>query len=329
MDALVDQYGRRIRYLRVSITDRCNLRCFYCAPGRAPDLLERRDLLSYEEILRVIRVAAQMGVVKVRVTGGEPLVRRNVCDFVGNVIRIPGIEDVSVTTNGVLLKEMARPLRDAGLRRINVSLDTLNPARFKTIAGRDLYHEVREGIAHAEEAGFNPSKINVVVMRGFNDGDVEDLAGLTMEKPYFVRFIERMPIGNGIPHNGTAFVSVAEIRSRLEYSAPLIPVQNGSLDGPAQRFRYPSGRGEIGLIGAVSSHFCESCNRLRLTPDGKLRPCLFSEGETDLKGVLRKPGSDSELAALLLLAVASKPKSREMTNGSCRVNRRGMSAIGG
>ncbi|MEW6349269.1 MAG: GTP 3',8-cyclase MoaA [Thermodesulfobacteriota bacterium] len=329
MDALVDQYGRRIRYIRVSITDRCNLRCFYCAPGRAPDLLQRTELLSYEEMLRIIRVAATMGVVKVRVTGGEPLVRRNVSDFVGNVLRIPGIADVSVTTNGVLLKEMAGPLFAAGLRRINVSLDTLHASKFKTITGLDLHHAVREGIAHAEEVGLCPIKINVVVMRGFNDDDVEDLAGLTLAKPYSVRFIECMPIGNGTRLHKTVFVSVAEIRSRLELHGPLIPVQSGGLDGPAQRFRYPSGKGEIGLIGAVSSHFCGSCNRLRLTPDGKLRPCLFSEGELDVKDVLRRHGSDSELADLLLRAAAAKPKSRDANNRGCRINPRGMSAIGG
>lgn len=329
MGNLVDQHGRQINYLRVSITDRCNLRCFYCTPGGSPDLLERAELLSYEEILRVIRVSAMMGVFKVRLTGGEPLVRRDVCDLVKAVTRVPGIADVSLTTNGVLLKEMARPLFDAGLRRINVSLDSTNPAKFKEITGHDLFYAVLEGISEAEEVGFHPIRINVVVMRGVNDDDLGDFAKMSIEKPYSIRFIEYMPVGDVSAHDGSAFISTTEIRRRLETFGFLLPVQNTALDGPSRRFRYTSGRGEIGLIGAMSSHFCHSCNRLRLTPDGKIRPCLFSEGEVDVKQHLRMPGSDLKLADALLKAVAIKPKSRKVETGDRSTVRRGMFAIGG
>lgn len=329
MDALVDPYGRKIDYLRVSITDRCNLRCFYCVPSGPPDLLERSELLSFEEILRVIRVAATLGVVKVRLTGGEPLVRRNVCDLVRKVNDIPGIAEVSLTTNGVLLKQMGRSLFEAGLRRINVSLDTMNPEKFNTITGRDLYHQVWEGITEAESVGFRPLKINVVVVRGVNDDEVGDFAQLAMEEPYAIRFIEYMPIGNPATQNGSRFVSIEAIKQRLEAFGRLFSVPSRALAGPALRYRYAWGRGEIGLIGAVSSHFCHSCNRLRLTSDGRIRPCLFSDRETDVKGFLRMPASDAEIAGVIRRAVVGKPKSRTMDNESCRITRRGMSAIGG
>lgn len=326
---LEDQHGRQVNYLRVSITDRCNLRCFYCAPHGSPNLLERSGLLSYEEILRVIRVSAAMGIFKVRFTGGEPLVRRGVCDLVKAATRVPGIEDISMTTNGVLLKEMARPLYDAGLRRINVSLDSTNPEKFKAITGRDLFHVVLEGISEAEEVGFHPIRINVVVMRGVNDDDLGDFARMSAEKPYSIRFIEYMPIGDSPAHDVSAFISTTEIKRHLENFGSLLPVQRTALDGPSQRFRYAMGRGEIGLIGAMSSHFCHSCNRLRLTSDGKIRPCLFSEGELDVKQLLRTGGSDSQIAGMLLKAVAQKPESRKAETADRSINRRGMSAIGG
>lgn len=329
MDQIVDGFNRRIDYLRISITDRCNLRCSYCMPSSGLRLRRHDDILSYEEILRIVRVAAAMGVRKVRVTGGEPLLRRNLVQLIGEIRAIPGIMDLSLTTNGVLLKSMAEPLWKAGLRRINVSLDTLNPLKFRKITGRDYHRNVWEGIYLAEEVGFSPIRLNTVVMKGVNDDELEHLARISMSRPYAVRFIEYMPVGTTLPWDRAKFMSAAEIKGRLEVFGSLIPVPRSRLDGPSERYRFEAGKGEIGLIGAVSNHFCHTCNRLRLTADGKLRPCLLSDDEIDVKAALRADCSDKELQGLILSAAARKTETRRLSNGGIRHDGRSMSGIGG
>lgn len=329
MDHIVDGFNRRIEYLRVSITDRCNLRCKYCMPPSGLRLGMHEDILSYEEILRVVRVAAAMGVKKVRITGGEPLLRRNVLQLIRAIKAVPGINDLSLTTNGVLLKTMAGALWKAGLRRINVSLDTLNPLKFRKIAGRDHHRNIWEGIAQAEHVGFSPIRLNTVVMRGVNDDELDHFARLAMNRPYAVRFIEYMPVGSLVPWDRSKFMSGAEIKERLEAFGPLIPVPRSNFDGPSERFRFQYGKGEIGLIGAVSKHFCHTCNRLRLTSDGKLRPCLLADDEVDVKTALRGDCSDGELRRLILGAVARKMETSRLATGNIHQSGRSMSGIGG
>ena len=324
-----DRCNREITYLRVSITDRCNLRCLYCMSPRGVRLLDHADILSYEEILRVVEVSARLGITKVRLTGGEPLLRRNVCELVRAITNVPGVQDVSLTTNGVLLQDMARPLRDAGLRRINVSLDTLSPLNFRRITRRDLYSDVWRGIREAETVGFDPIRINVVTIRGINDDELGRFAQLSREKPYSFRFIEYMPTGNLDDWDVWKFMPADEIRTRLEEYGPLLAIPRNGSDGPSCRFRFPDGVGEIGLISPISHHFCDSCNRLRLTADGKLRSCLFSDFEVDVKGPLRDRCSDTELARLIRESIAKKPKKHGITTETKQGRLPAMSRIGG
>jgi GTP 3',8-cyclase len=307
----VDKHDRTISYLRVSITDRCNMRCIYCMPesGLSPlSLLKHEDVLSFEEIVRVVRIAAGIGITKVRLTGGEPLVRRNVLRLVSEISNIPGIQDVGLTTNGVALKDMARPLWQAGLRRINVSLDTLNSLKFQRITRTPYYKQVRDGIAEAEATGFRPLKINAVVIKGINDDDIVRFGRLSMEKPYAIRFIEYIPMSNEQPWDPSMFLSGADIISRLEVLGTLIPVERTPHDGPSLRYRFRSAKGEIGLISAMSHSFCPSCNRLRLTSDGQLRPCLLSDRQVDVREGLRSGCSDEQIRSLILNAIANKPR---------------------
>lgn len=329
MAANVDHYNRRINYLRVSVTDRCNLRCIYCLPVKDLRLLNQTHILSYEEILRVIEAAAEAGIDKVRLTGGEPLVRRNFMHLVSSVCRISGIEDVSITTNGVLLKEKAQELFDCGVRRINVSLDTLDSAKYAEITGRDFFDAVREGLKEAEAVGFSPIKINVVAIRGVNDDELARFADLSVKKAYHVRFIEYMPIGHDSHWTAKKYISSDEIRSGLESFGPLHKVTRSTYDGPAQRYRFESAKGEIGFISALSHRFCPSCNRLRLTADGKLRPCLMSDDEVDIKTPLRKGCSNDDLKELFQEAINRKPKRYRAEILEKAEALRPMSAIGG
>lgn len=324
-----DHFRRQITYLRVSITDRCNLRCSYCMPPQGLGLLEHSDILSYEEILRMVNVAAQMGVTKVRLTGGEPLLRRNVCHLISSIRSLPGIEEVALTTNGVLLKSMARPLWEAGLRRINISLDTLNPLKFKKITRRDLYREVWSGIREAEVVGFHPIRINVVAIKGLNDDELGCFARLSMKKPYCFRFIEYMPMGNLSEWDASRFMSGSETAARLAEYGPLHPIPRQMRDGPCRRFRFDGALGEIGLINPISNHFCSSCNRLRLTADGKLRSCLLFDREVDVKHPLRGQCSDQELRSLIRAAIARKPREHTVHTQSQQQSLRHMSRIGG
>lgn len=325
---LIDRYNRVLNYLRVSITDHCNLRCIYCVPRGEIHWLSHDQILRYEEILRLIKIGADMGIAKVRITGGEPLVRKGVYDFLTELKTISGLSDVSLTTNGVLLAENIARIRATGIRRINVSLDTLNRQKFKKITGRDQYDKVWRGILSAHEMGLKPIKINIVALKGINEDELIDFARLSFSYPFQIRFIEHMPIGTfGAAIGG--HLLAPEIKSRLDILGRLIPIQKGAYDGPAERFRFKDAIGEIGFIRPLSRHFCAHCNRLRLTASGQLRTCLLSDSQVDLKGPLRGGCSDRELAEIFLNAVRHKPAEHHLSDtGNGNVNS-GMSAIGG
>jgi len=326
--APVDRYRRRIDYLRFSVTDRCNFRCIYCMPSEGVPRLTHEDVLRYEEILRLVSISTRMGISKVRITGGEPLVRKDILYLCRNIARIEGLQSISLTTNGLLLSRFAKPLRDAGIQRVNVSLDTLKPERFKAITRRDGFHQVWQGIEAAREEGLHPIKLNVVMMRGVNDDEIEDLAGLTWRYPFHVRFIELMPFGDR--EHGGKFLSADELMDRLEKMDALVPANSRNSNGPARHYRFPGAPGKIGVISPVSHHFCPTCNRLRMTADGKLRTCLFSTEETDLKTPLRRGASDEEIMALIRRAVARKPREYACDEELARkCIARPMSAIGG
>lgn len=310
MGALPSSFGRRIEYLRISVTTRCNLRCVYCRPsGYGTEL--REHLLTFDEMLRITRLLAGTGLRKVRLTGGEPLVRPGVVDFVGALSRIEGIEDLALSTNGLLLAKYARSLREKGLRRVNVSLDTLDPEAFRRITGGGRLEAVLEGIRAAQEAGLHPIKLNCVVVRGFNDDQVEALAALTLEEPWSVRFIEYMPIGGDEEQYAGRFVPASEVKARLEARfGELEPLPWAGVSA-AREYRIRGGMGSVGLITPMTEHFCAGCNRLRLTADGKVRPCLLTEIETDILGPLRRGISDEELLALLGVASRFKPEHHE------------------
>jgi cyclic pyranopterin phosphate synthase len=321
-----DANGRAINYLRVSVTDRCNLRCFYCTPVHGLNLIPHSEILSYEEILAVVEAGLHLGIRKVRVTGGEPLVRRGLTDFIEKLAGLCGISEVALTTNGVNLGQMAHQLKAAGLSRINVSLDSLERKPFASITGLDALDRVLEGISVAEQAGFAPIKINMVVIGGSNEDQVEAFARLTLDRPLEVRFIEFMPVGDKIAWSPGKVVSAAWITSRIEKQfGPLTALnERRPDDGPARRFAIAGAKGTLGFINAMSGHTCADCNRLRLTADGRIRPCLFSDLEFDVKTLLRQGAGQGEIVSLLEKAIAKKPASR--TQAPCR---RPMSTIGG
>lgn len=324
---LVDHHQRVIDYLRVSITDLCNLRCLYCRPPEGVTLLSHQDILRYEEILTVIRVARDLGIKKIRVTGGEPLVRRGVLGFLHELSELDGIEDVGLTTNGTLLPSMAWDLRSAGLKRINVSLDSLRKDVFKHITGRDHLHDVLSGIDAVMQAGLNPVKINVVLLRGINEEDVPSFARMTLYKPVDIRFIERMPFGPEELKNSPGSFGAREALEIIRHEVgDLQPVERDVMDGPATMFRLRGGLGRIGVIDPVTGHFCGTCNRLRLTARGTLRPCLLSPKEIDIKSALRRQATARELAQIFTTAVLSKPIG---SGCSVRSVQEGMNMIGG
>jgi cyclic pyranopterin phosphate synthase len=326
---LLDPYRRKINYLRISVTDRCNLRCCYCMPEEGIPLIPHEAILTYEEILRIVRVFAAEGISKVRLTGGEPLVRKGIVDFVACLSQIEKIKDLSLTTNGILLKEFARDLKQAGLKRINISLDSLRKDRFCQITRKDEFERVWTGIEEALRVDLFPIKINMVAIQGINDDEIESFARLTLHLPLIVRYIEYMPSGNGEEWKASEILTIPQIKSRLESVSKLIPIPSDRWDGPAKRFRMEGAVGEIGLIGPISSHFCEDCNRLRLTPDGKIRTCLFSDEEIDVKELLRKGGSDRDLKERLLMALRTKPERHHISTYQFKKCQRNMSAIGG
>lgn len=331
MNTLRDHYKRHINYLRISITDRCNLRCTYCMPPEGIFHLSHRDILTYEEIVRLAQIALNEGISKIRITGGEPLVRKGVVNLVHSLSRLEGIQDLSMTTNGILLSDYAQPLAAAGLQRVNVSMDSLQPGLFRDITrGGDL-SLVWRGIEKAQAAGLSPIKINVVAIQGSNESEIVDFARLTINNDYQVRFIEFMPIGNGNGWEQGRYLSCSSIKTLIEKQHPLSPVYHSreGMSGPAELYRLAGARGMIGFINPVSRHFCATCNRLRLTADGKLRPCLFSDQEIDVRQALRSGGSDEALKELLHRALSSKPKGHTLMEPTFRKCTREMVAIGG
>lgn len=307
---LTDGCKRRIDYLRLSITDKCNLRCTYCMPSEGVPKLHHDDLLRYEEVLRLARVVVAMGITKIRITGGEPLVRKDLIYLCRSIAQIPGLDSLSLTTNGVLLAEYAEALAGSGIQRVNISLDTLRRERFLAITCRDALDDVWRGIKAADRAGLRPVKLNVVVMHGINDDEIEDLARLTLTHPYHVRFIEFMPFkSEDFDHR---YLSSEEILARLRAIGALEETSSRNSNGPARYFRFQGGVGKIGLISPISHHFCPACNRLRLTSDGKLRTCLFAGVETDLRTMMREGASDEALVRRILDAVLIKPKQHEL-----------------
>ncbi len=326
---LTDTFARTINYLRVSITDQCNLRCMYCTPVDIQKMANI-ELLTYEEILRVVGLAVGLGIKKVRLTGGEPLVRRGVLDFIRQLAALPDLEEIRLTTNGVLLPDMIDDLYDAGIRKLNISLDSLQSEKFRQITSLDKFSKIWQGIERAKEMKFEAIKINVVAMRGINDDEIIDFAKLTLNNPYQIRFIEFMPIGPAVEAQKNKFISSAEIIQRISSLGTLTPVERHKLHGPARILRLPKAIGSLGFISPLTNHFCDTCNRLRLTSEGKLRACLLTDQESDLKYVLRTGGSDSEISQLIIDTVKNKPKghllSKAQEKGSCHGR---MSRIGG
>ncbi len=324
----VDRYERKIDYMRLSVTDRCNLRCVYCMPEEGVPKLTHGDILTYEEIVRLAAIAVRMGIGKIRITGGEPLVRRGIIDLCGAISRFAGLESLSITTNGVLLSRFAGELFEAGVKRLNISMDTLDPEKYARITRRDCFHEVWRGIETAREVGFNPIKLNAVAIRGINDDEIEDLARLIYRYPFHVRFIELMPFQSD--DRDREFLSADEILGRLSRMGPLVPVQSRNSNGPARHYTFPEALGKIGIISPVSNHFCPTCNRLRLTADGRLRTCLFAVDETDLLTLLRRGASDEEIISAIRAAVSQKPEKHLLNSDVFRkCAHRPMSAIGG
>ena len=306
-----DQHGHRISYLRVSVTDRCNERCAYCMPGELHEWLPREGILTFEETLRLIRIASTLGVSKVRITGGEPLTRRGVVDLIGGVAKIPGVEDIGLSTNGTLLARdaMAKRLRDAGVRSVNISLDTLDRHVYAQITGRDFHEQALEGIDAAIKAGFEQIKLNTVLMRSRNDDQLVPLIEFAGEHRLILRFIELMPVSTIEVLSDENFMSILHAKRAIDsHFGSLIPDTSFRTNGPATYYQVPGREQRIGFIGAMTNlHFCESCNKLRLTCDGKLRPCLGSALEFDIMRPLRAGASDDELREFFVDVVDRKP----------------------
>lgn len=324
-----DMFQRNINYLRVSVTDKCNLRCIYCMPEEGVELRPHGDILSLEEIYKIIQSAVLMGIRKVRFTGGEPLVRKGIISLIKMVNEIPEIDDIALTTNGILLPEMAAELKKAGLKRVNISLDTLSPEKFARITRVGRLSKVWLGLEAAREAGFDPVKINTVIIRGFNDDELKDFVELTKEAPLHIRFIELMPIGASKYCAQESYVSTQELIDRISRDFNILPEKEVPGSGPAKYYRIPGALGTIGFISPISNHFCGNCNRLRLTAEGQLRPCLQSPKEIDLKTPLRRGASPMELANIFRMAVNSKPEKHDMEQSGWEGNTRFMTQIGG
>jgi len=324
----LDRFGRKIHYLRISLTDHCNLRCVYCMPEQMT-FRPTAEMMQDDEVLYLTRLFADLGFNKVRLTGGEPSVRANIVDIVRGIAATPGIGSVSMTTNGILLSKLAKPLAGAGLERVNVSLDTLNPAKFHRLTRFGDIEDVWEGILAAEAAGLKPVKINSVVVREYNEEDVVDLARLTIDHPWQIRFIEMMPFAGATDLQVGQTVSAGEMKVRIEQAlGPLTPAKDGGLDGEASVFTISGAKGDVGFISSVSAPFCASCARARLTSDGILRMCLLREYEIDLLTPLRQGASLEDLRNMVLDAVWNKPWGHGLADGEIPLNRV-MSEIGG
>ncbi|MCE1225988.1 MAG: GTP 3',8-cyclase MoaA [Geobacteraceae bacterium] len=324
---LKDTHGRRINYLRLSVTDRCNLRCFYCMPREGVPDVGHSGILSFEELQMIAECAVGLGIEKIRITGGEPTVRSGLVGFLARLSAIPGLCHLALTTNGLLLEEMAADLYQTGVQRLNVSLDSLNPQRFQEITrGGDL-RKVLAGLDAAVAAGFPPPKINVVIMRGINDGEILDFAELTRSRGCSVRFIEYMPVVKEDGWQRLCF-SGEKVLQRIRGQYPLEPVNKGDFAGPSQDYRIPDAAGSIGIITAVSSHFCVDCNRIRVTARGQAKGCLFSDRKTDLLPFLR-PRNGQALSGALQRIVASKPEGHGIRCGEYEHSNFSMAQVGG
>ena len=324
----IDRYGRRIHYLRISLTDHCNLRCLYCMPEEMV-FQPSAELMQDDEILTLVRLFVSLGFDKIRLTGGEPTIRAHVVSLVQQIANTPGVNTLTMTTNGIRLSRMARPLAQAGLQRVNISLDTLNPDKFQTLTRWGSFKDVWSGIQAAEDAGLTPIKINAVVVRGYNESDMADLARLTLDHPWHIRFIEMMPFGGNNDFQTSQLVTASEMRAYIETKlGQLESVNDGDLDGEARIFQLPEAHGDIGFISSVSSPFCHSCTRARLTADGRLRLCLLREGEVDLLTPLRSGATMEELRHLIIDGLWYKPWGHGLAEGIIPLNRE-MSEIGG
>ncbi len=325
---LTDTFGRIHNNLRISVTDRCNLRCVYCMPEEVT-FIDKRELLTFEEIAQFVRAAVPLGIDKIRLTGGEPLMRRDLPELVKLIAAIPGIKDIGLTTNGILLADHAQSLYDAGLRRINISLDTLDPVRFREVSRRDGLETVIDGILAAKQAGFHPVKVNAVAIRGITEHEVVPLGKFARQHGLEMRFIEYMPIGADHWERNKVYFA-HEIMEQLEREiAPLVPADDYDPRAPAMDFVYTDGGGRIGIIASVSRPFCMSCNRIRLTADGKLRNCLFALDEVDVKSLLRGDAGDQAIQEVIRQNVQAKWEGHEINTARFVKPQRTMHAIGG
>jgi GTP 3',8-cyclase len=323
-----DAFGRHIHYLRVSLTDKCNLRCVYCMPEQMI-FRPNEEMLTEDEFITVLQAASALGFDKFRLTGGEPTVHPGIVRITKAISQLPTTREIAMTTNGLKLKQLAEPLKRAGMARVNVSIDSLDPVKFKRITRWGHVEDVLEGIHAAEDAGMVPIKLNAVVIRGFNEDDVVPLAALTLDKPWQFRFIEVMPFGDVAEFQQASAVTTAEMIQRIEADlGPLTPETDGELDGEARVYRLAGGKGTVGFISPVTLPFCASCNRVRLTADGMLRLCLLKDGELDLKTPLRKGASVDDLVEIMSRAIYRKPWGHDLSSGVIPLNRV-MSEIGG
>ncbi|GAC1542780.1 MAG: GTP 3',8-cyclase MoaA [Candidatus Velthaea sp.] len=326
---LSDQFNRPITYLRVSVTDRCNLRCVYCMPEAGLPWIPKAEILTFEEIETIVRAAASIGVRSIRLTGGEPLIRRNLDHLVAKLAAIEGIDDIALSTNALLLADQVGALRAAGLNRVNISLDTLRADRFERIARRPGLDRVIAGIDASIAAGLGPLKINVVVMRGENDDELRAFAELTRDRELFIRFIEMMPVEENVGLQRDAYVSAAEMLDRIRADGDLRAVEGPGGNGPARYFAFDGAKGAVGVISPLSHDYCETCNRVRLSADGRLRLCLFGDNHIDLRTPVRSGASREDLAAIFRGAMYVKPERHHLDLGTTASAMRALSEIGG
>ena len=331
MSELIDPFNRSIRYLRVSVTDRCNYRCFYCMPSQGLEWEQRKEFLSYEELTRVIRLFSELGVDKVRLTGGEPLVRQGLLGFVSELNKLPGIHDLSMSSNAHLLADQAQALAEAGISRVNISLDSLDPGVFRQITRNGELQPVLQGIDAALDAGMHPVKINMVVMKGLNDQEIEPMLDYALERGADLRYIETMPIGEAGIQGTNYYFPAEQILERLKQhlGAELIPAKGGKGAGPARYYQVNAGPVRVGVISALSRHFCDDCNRVRLTARGDLVLCLGQEDRASLRDPMREGATDDEMKQVILQAIARKPRSHEFNDDASKVSLRHMSSLGG
>lgn len=329
-EQLVDRFGRIHTNLRISVTDRCNIRCFYCMPAENVQFMDRKHLLTFEEIERFVRIAVPLGLAKIRLTGGEPLVRHDLHVLVQKLAQVPEIHDIGLTTNGILLADQAQDLWDAGLRRINISLDALDPVKFKEITRRDGYEKVLEGIKAAQRVGFDPVKINAVAVRGMTEDEIVPFGHMARETGVEIRFIEFMPLDADNAWEREKVLFAHEIIEKLSQEImPLVPCADQNPHAPATEFQFEDGVGKIGIIASISQPFCMSCDRFRITADGKLRNCLFSLEETDVRAMLRGGTPDAEIADAIRASIAAKKEGHEINTARYIQPERPMYSIGG